>query len=172
MIKSTVSKYPSGPEILKFFYSSVKSIEPYMKNIGIPYRWCQIMCGMFYENRFNQQSYLYMAEEDETKQQTKSSHDKEAHLDSLVELEDDADKIEIDNDNLEQNEANHVNGIDCEINTTNCAIDLNDLNNQNESKLIIQILNRLKSRFKARIDLHQIINSLSKLILFKNCFFL
>ncbi len=136
-----------------------------MKNIGIPYRWCQIMCGMFYENRFNQRSYLYMAEEDETKQQSKSSHDKEAHMDSLVELEDDADKIEIDNDNLEQNEANHVNGIDDgEINTTNCAIDINDLNNQNESKLIIQILNRLKSRFKARVDLQQIINSLSKLI--------
>ncbi len=35
------------------------SIEPHLKHIGHPYRWAQILCGLFYENKFERQALIY-----------------------------------------------------------------------------------------------------------------
>jgi hypothetical protein len=35
---------------LKLYLKRVKSIESYTKTIGYPYKWCQILCGLYYIN--------------------------------------------------------------------------------------------------------------------------
>lgn len=35
------------------------SIEAHLKHVGHPYRWAQILCGLFYENKFDRQALIY-----------------------------------------------------------------------------------------------------------------
>ena len=37
----------------------IVSIEGYLKQIGHPYRWAQMLCGLFYENKFDRQAIIY-----------------------------------------------------------------------------------------------------------------
>lgn len=64
--------------------------------------------------------------------------------------------IEVDNED-EKNESEESDD-DGEIGD----LEVIQLKNWNESKFIVQILNRLKSRFKARVILQKTLNSTSK----------
>lgn len=134
----------------KFLFNNtgIKSIESYMKTIGVPYKWCQILCGLYYGNKTGKNSANSAASNSsevndyemkgENKVNGKSSNQTDEEMEvSDVDEEDEDDDNEID---LEES-------------------DLLDLKNQNESKLIVQILNRLKSRFKARVVLQKTIDS-------------
>ena len=37
----------------KFLFANIglQSIEPYTKLVGMPYKWCQYLCGLFYDNK-------------------------------------------------------------------------------------------------------------------------
>ena len=116
----------------------IKSFESYMKPIGIPYKWCQILCGMYYgsksESKSNQTTEIhdYITEK---KLNGKGSNEKDQN----------SDKIEID-----QSDESDVDDDEDDNDSTK---------NQNESKLIVQIMNRLKSRFKARVILQKTLSS-------------
>lgn len=66
----------------------VKSFESFMKPIGIPYKWCQILCGMYYgsksEGKCNQATGLHDYIIDEANAQKKlngkTTHDKVTHF--------------------------------------------------------------------------------------------
>lgn len=45
------SESPNLSNKFLFNNTGVKSIEPFMKHIGIPYKWCQVLCGLYYGNK-------------------------------------------------------------------------------------------------------------------------
>lgn len=128
--------------------SGIKSIDQYMGSIGIPYRWCQILCGLYYgtknESKLNQEGQYDF--------QDKFQMNKEK-VNGKAEKVEECEMIEVDND------LSDVDNEEEDLNKNMDDLDLIDLKNHNESKFIIQILNRLKSRFKSRIILQRTINS-------------
>jgi len=132
----------------KFLFNNtgVKSIESYMKSIGIPYKWCQILCGLYYGNKSGKtNSTLSNSINDfQMKEQSKVDGSEKINGKASNQMEE---EMEVSDEEIEDE------------NTDFEDLDLIDLKNQNESKLIVQVLNRLKSRFKARVVLQKAIDS-------------
>ncbi len=119
----------------KYLFSNtgIKSFETFMKPIGVAYRWCQVLCGLYYGNKTeNKNEKAFVQEIDD-----KCEVDMVEEVVSDGENEDEPCTDEID--------------------------DMFESKNLNESKLIGQILNRVKSRFRARYTLQKTINSTSNL---------
>ncbi len=109
----------------------IKSIEPHLKQIGSPYKWCQYLCGLYYDNKFDRHSLISSSQSVSKKDdQNKSSDDMK-------------DDVEMAADNN-----NETNSSD-------------QTNEKNDSKLFEQIMNKLKFRFRSRIILQETLNSLS-----------
>jgi hypothetical protein len=129
----------------------IKSLEAFAKEIGTPYRWCQILCGLFYETR---QDRLHMIYPSYQKGGQKNDDD-------TVEMEEEANE----NDNEDNNDKEREMSEQAKKEKEHESSDQNVLNQQHsrlsETKLFERILNRLKSRFKARITLQEAINQLS-----------
>jgi hypothetical protein len=117
----------------KYLFSNagVKSMETFMKPIGVAYRWCQMLCGLYYGSR----------------PETRPDRVDESGDKCEVEMTEEAASGDEQDEEVEE-------------------VDLFKLKDLNESKLICQILNRVKSRFKARYTLQRTINSTSKLLKF------
>lgn len=143
----------------------VKSIEPYLKQIGKPYRWCQMLCGLYYENKSDRESLIY------------KSIIKSESSPKLAENDSESDRMMINDSNeekmKEEQSLANKSSENMEINGNEEGEDGEELTNNeselNESKIFEHIITRLKSRFKARIFLQESINSLSKKI--NNLFF-
>lgn len=134
----------------KIILKRIKSIEPYLKSIGIPYKWCQILCGLYYENKSDRHALISSSltgniNEASTSHQNDS---KSSDLDESMTLCDEG-----------SSETDNRKGASKEIDQDEDeSLDSGYLN---ETKIFEQIINRLKSRFKARITLQETINSLS-----------
>jgi hypothetical protein len=125
----------------------INSLEAHLKLIGHPYRWAQIMCGLFYENKFDRQAFIYPPEE-------KSLNGKlvdESNDNNDNDMEDMSDVIESKKETDEEEDSAQ-----------------NELDHQNDSKIFENILNRLKTRFKALITLQGAIHSLKNLTIPQN----
>lgn len=108
-----------------------------MKNIGLPYKWCQILCGLFFDNKLDRQGMI-----------ATSMVNTKPHLNEEESLDD---NMIVDDEKSERTE------------------DENTMpsNYLNDTKIFEQIINRLKSRFKAKITLQEAITSLSKNLYFE-----
>ncbi len=112
--------------------------------------WCQTVCGLFYENKtLNSNKSPRTVSCDETT--TTTTNDEKMEVSKLQ-----TDK-QLDNEMNEENNASDSESSE--------EVNLNLNKKHNESKLLEQIVNRLKYRFKARIILQETINSLSKYFL-------
>ena len=69
---------------------SVKSIEPYTKIIGYPYKWCQIICGLYYINESDIKHKD--VSKDGAKEKDTEADDKVNNLDEMEEDEDEIDR--------------------------------------------------------------------------------
>lgn len=114
--KDTGAESPNLSNNYLFSNTGIKSIEQFMKPIGVPYKWAQTLCGLYYGSKLT----------------TKSA----------------VNEVEMMEENVSENESEEedVGGEDV-----------------NESKMIVQILSRLKSRFRARVVLQKTINSTKNL---------
>ena len=128
----------------------MRSIEAHIKTIGSPYRWCQMLCGLFYETKSDRKMMIV---NDRIKE---SSNEPETHLEKSIAMNDedinrtDSSTVEMEDEDAQSSESNEID-------------DLAEVD-QNETKLFEQIINRLKTRFKARLVLQETINSLSNFI--------
>jgi len=102
--------------------------------------WCQTICGLFYENKSSDSSNKSLSYDNET-----ATNDEKMEVSKSL-----PDKQLVDN----EQESSDIESTE-EVN-----LNLNN-KNKNESKLLEQVVNRLKSRSKARIVLQETINSLS-----------
>lgn len=116
----------------------------------MPYRWAQILCGLFYENKFDRQSLIY------------ASAPASSNVNVMME-EENGSKATIDESTKPMDTSNGKKDKDSEAQDEeeNEQNELADVNRQNDTKMFELIINRLKSRFKARITLQEAINSLS-----------
>ena len=126
------------------------------------YRWCQILCGLFFENKFDRHNFMHSTQStfaERTKHQeeindkrTKQSDEKMVtNDDSTTGLEKSDKEMDIDEKNEE------------------VESDLKE-SSSNDTKLFEKIINQLKSRFKARVMLQETLNSLSKIMFFLDVF--
>lgn len=136
----------------------IKSIEPYTKLVGAPYRWCQILCGLFYENKQDRQELIYPASQGLEHVPIDQSDMNNGLSKQPIDASESSMKKQT---NGKEQAGQPDNEIDEEDEL------MNPLENQqhlSETKLFERIINRLKSRFKARICLQEIINQLSKIL--------
>ena len=120
------------------------------------YRWCQILCGLFYENKFDRHNLIYSTQStsagrrnvqeelSENKRDNQSEQKMITNVDSTSSVEKSEKEMETDEKNEELD------------------IDLKESSN-NDTKLFEKIINKLKLRFKARVMLQETLNSLSKM---------
>ena len=119
-----------------------------MKHIGVPYRWAQVLCGLYYGNRSEGKvaSSGNASIDEELGHKVNGKNGSQMDEEMIeVDTEDDKDDFEESDDGGEFGD-----------------LEVIQLKTRNESKFIVQILNRLKSRFKARVILQKTLNSTSK----------
>ena len=125
---------------------SVKSIEPYLKQIGAPYRWSQILCGLYYENKSDPGSLInFISNESQYRVSDTAGDDKSTReQDAKAKTAGDG-KDEPMNTNEDEEDGVILGGREL-----------------NDTELFEHIINKIKSRFKARFALQETINALSK----------
>jgi hypothetical protein len=102
-----------------------------LKQLGSPYKWCQYLCGLYYDNKFDRHTLI------SSSQSTISKKDEQNK--SSDEMKDDVEMTDNNNENDSSDQTN----------------------DRNDSKLFEQIMNKLKFRFKSRVILQETLNSLS-----------
>ena len=151
----------------KFLYhnAGIKSLEPYLKQIGIPYKWCQLICGLNYENRTDKNSVLGFISSDLKSRKVQEDESSELLGKKLTTKDADAQNLNgssiIANGKEENENANSINS-----NNRNAKNQINSSNSNsyepNDTEIFEHILSRLISRFKAKFILNETLYSLSK----------
>lgn len=130
--------------------NSVKSIEPYTKTIGYPYKWCQILCGLYYINESDIKHKERLTKDDSKE---KINEFNNGSGDGMSDEAIGGIKLE----DMEEEEIDEIDNNSGDIFTYAATS-----SNKNEAKILQKVLHNLKSRFKSRVILQETINSLSK----------
>jgi len=117
------------------------------------YRWCQILCGLFYENKFERLHFIYSTQSTTAscRKHQEELNDNKINEEKMITNEESTSVLEKSEKEMETDEKNE--NIDAELKESS----------NSDTKLFEKIISKLKSRFKARVMLQETLNSLSKI---------
>jgi THO complex subunit 5 len=152
-----------------FNYFGIKSFEPYLNTYGTPYRWSQMLCGLFFENKFDRHT-LVSNQKQKDESNLDDTQDNVSIISNIGDNNDDNDdddtkksspnKKSKNNDDIEMKDDNDDKEANESDNEGDDSIDGLADNSMNEVKIFEEIIKRLKNRFKVRVRLQRTLQML------------